>query len=64
MAIEPKNKTSNTLKLNGIIYKTSGNIVFQDPENNKYIHAESKLAEDMDDFIQNGMQAFLKKIKS
>jgi predicted heme/steroid binding protein len=57
-------KTKNKLTLDGVIYQTSGNIVFADPEENPFHLAQSALLEQMDDFVEHGMQTLLKKIKN
>ncbi len=64
MAKSNDGKTQNKLTLDGITYKTSGNIVFSDPEESPFHLAQSALLDQMDDFVEHGMQTLLKKIKS
>jgi hypothetical protein len=62
MAIDKTNKTPNTITLNGVTFKTGGNIVFKDSEDSPFYLAQSSLLEKMDGFLEHGMQLFLKKI--
>ena len=59
---------SSTLTLGGVIYKTTGNILFYDDEES-YVLAESSLLDKFDQAVQagileNGMQTLFRKIKS
>lgn len=65
MAIDKTNKTPkmpDTLTLNGVTFKTSGNIVFKDSEDSPFYLAQSSTLNKMDSFLEHGMQLFLKKI--
>ena len=62
MAKDKKNKTPDTLTINGVTFKTSGNIVFKDQEDSPFYLAQSSMLENFDGFLENGMQLFLKKI--
>ncbi|MFC1540724.1 hypothetical protein ACFL37_00380 [Candidatus Margulisiibacteriota bacterium] len=53
---------SNTITVDGVTFKTSGNIVFSDDEESPYYLAQSSLLEQFDGYLENGMQQFLKKI--
>lgn len=58
---------SSCLTINGITYKTSGNILFCESEEDGYIIAESPLLDKVDRAIQegileNGMQTLLRKV--
>jgi len=64
MAKNSSSKTQNKLTLEGVTYKTSGNIVFADPEENPFHLAQSALLDKMDDFVEHGMQTLLKKVKT
>ena len=57
-------KPQNKLTLDGITFKTSGNILFKDSDDNPFLLAQSPLLEKMDGFLEHGMQLFLKKIKT
>ena len=63
MSDKKPDNTSNTLNLDGKIYKTSGNIVFCDNDQDCYIIAQSTLLDDFDGILENGMQTLLKKFK-
>lgn len=63
MAIDKNNKASDTITLNGVTFKTGGNIVFKDLDESPFYLAQSSLLEKMDGFLEHGMQLFLKKIK-
>jgi hypothetical protein len=52
---------SNELTIGNIKFKTSGNIVFEDHQNNPFFLAESNLIDKMDNFLQKGIQMMLKK---
>jgi len=70
-----KNKTSeinqtcpsNSLTLNGVTYKTGGNIVFSDQAEGNYILAASPMLDNVDKAIEkgileNGMQMLMRKV--
>ena len=54
---------SNILTVNGLTFKTSGNIVFENSEESSYVIAESPLLEKMDGILDNGLQQLLKRLK-
>jgi hypothetical protein len=56
-------EVTNSLTLNGVTFKTSGNIVFESPEESPYVIAESPLLEKMDGILENGLQMLLKRLK-
>jgi hypothetical protein len=65
---QEKEANSSCLTLNGLVYKTSGNILFYETDETYYFMAESPMLEKIDQAIeggilQNGMCAFLKKLK-
>ena len=64
MITDKHENASNTITVDGITFKTSGNIVFSDPEENPYFLAQSSLLEKIDGLLENGMQQFLKKLKT
>lgn len=64
MLKENADKSKNSITLDGITFKTSGNIMFSDPQEIPYHLAQSKLLEKMDGMLEHGMQTLLKKIKS
>ena len=53
---------ANTLHLDGMVFKTSGNIQFHDHEENPFFLANSPVLEKMDCFLEHGMQMLMKKI--
>lgn len=57
-------KSQNKITLDGVTYKTSGNILFDDPNETPFHHAQSALLEKMDGFVEHGMQTLLKKLKT
>lgn len=57
-------KAQNKITLEGVIYKTSGNIVFDKDEDAPYHLAQSSLLEQMDNLLENGMRSLIKKIKT
>lgn len=66
---EKKNSNTNCLTIGDVIYKTAGNILFSDGEEDPYFLAESPVLEKMEKAIQvgileNGMQTFLRKISA
>lgn len=56
-------KEKNILTLQGLTFKTGGNIVFDESEGNSYYLAESTSLENYQESLENGLQSFLKKIK-
>lgn len=54
---------NNILILDGITFKTSGNIVFEEGEASYYL-AESPLLEKIDGIMEHGLQTLLRKLKS
>ena len=56
-------KENNILTLQGLTFKTGGNIVFDESEGNTYYLAESSTLENYHEALENGLQSFLKKIK-
>jgi len=59
---ENNQELSNTITVNGITFKTGGNIVFSDAEESKYYLAQNKHLAEMEGFLENGMQLLLKKM--
>ena len=64
-----KGEKNNCLTLNGVLYKTTGNIIFSDCEEGDYFIAESSLLDKIDKAIQdgileNGMGALVRKLKT
>ncbi len=57
-------KAQNKITLEGVTYKTSGNIVFDKDEDAPYCLAQSSLLKQMDNLLENGMQSLIKKIKT
>lgn len=57
-------KSSNKITLDGVTFKTSGNILFTDSEDNPFCLAQSALLEKMDGFLEHGMQILFKKLKA
>jgi hypothetical protein len=65
MIREDNEKPATTIiTVDGVTFKTSGNIVFSDPEENPFHLAQSSLLEKIDGYLENGMQQFLKKVTS
>lgn len=64
MTADGKDKAPNTIILNGVIFKTGGNIVFKDLDESPFYLAQSSILEKMECFLEQGMQLFLKKIKA
>lgn len=63
MAKDNIDKSQNKITLDGVTYKTSGNIIFDDSKEIPFYHAQSTLLEKMDGFVEHGMQTLIKKIK-
>ncbi|OGB87719.1 hypothetical protein A3H09_00165 [Candidatus Falkowbacteria bacterium RIFCSPLOWO2_12_FULL_45_13] len=61
MRAEYKEQTSNTITIEGVIYKTSGNILFAGSEEKSFFLAQSDLLENMNTLLENGIHSFLKK---
>ncbi|MFH1541491.1 MAG: hypothetical protein ABIE84_00170 [bacterium] len=61
MEIKEEIEITNTLTVDGVTYKTSGNIVFEADTENPFIMAQSTILEKLDCFIENGMRQLLKK---
>lgn len=61
MHTEYKEPASNTITIEGIVYKTSGNILFADTEEKSFFLAQSDLLESMDALLENGMHSLIKK---
>jgi len=59
-----KQKTDNIITINGVTFKTQGNIVFSGSEDEHYILAEGSHLEQMEGMLEHGMQTLLKKVKS
>ncbi|NQT29654.1 MAG: hypothetical protein HQ596_03690 [Candidatus Saganbacteria bacterium] len=55
------NKDPNKITVDGLTFKTEGNIVFSDVDENPFHLAQSPLLDDMDSLLENGMALFLKK---
>ncbi|MFC1511016.1 hypothetical protein ACFL5U_01350 [Candidatus Margulisiibacteriota bacterium] len=53
----------NILTIDGITFRTSGNIVFESVEDNPFHLAQSQLLEKIDALMENGMQMLMKKFK-
>jgi hypothetical protein len=51
----------NTLHIEGVFYRTSGNIVFSDTEENPFYLAKSAVLDQLDGYLENGMHMLLKK---
>lgn len=62
--IKDKNEPrTNTLNLDGIVYKTSGNILFHKDEEDVFITAQSSLLDNIDGILENGMLTVMRKLK-
>ena len=55
---------SSTITLNGVTYKTNGNIVFDGQLEDEYFIAESTTLDNIDSYLEHGMQTLLKKVKT
>ena len=64
MTTKAKDNNANSLLLDGVLFKTSGNIVFNDPDESPYYLAEGSHLEKIEGMLEHGMQMLLKKIKS
>lgn len=58
-----KTENKNTITVDGITFKTSGNIVFSDSTENEFLLAQNSQLDKMENLLENGMQTLLKKIK-
>jgi hypothetical protein len=54
---------SNQITVNGLTFKTGGNIVFSDTDDSAYFLAEGSQLDKMEGLLEHGMQMLLKKIK-
>lgn len=52
---------SNIITLNGITFKTNGNILFSDCDESPFHLAQSPLLKTLDGILEHGMQMLLKK---
>lgn len=59
-----ENTPSNTLTLEGITFRTSGNILFQDSAESEFFLAESPMLKKLDSFLEHGMEIFMRRIGS
>lgn len=57
-------RATNIITVEGVIFKTSGNIVFSDTEENPFYLAQSSLLEKIDGCLENGMQQLLQKLST
>ena len=64
MAKDKIDKAPNKITLNGITFKTKGNIIFGDSDEKNFHLAQSALLEKMDGVLEHGLQMLLKKIKA
>ncbi|KPJ68924.1 hypothetical protein AMJ44_05120 [candidate division WOR-1 bacterium DG_54_3] len=64
MLKDDTDKAQNKLTLDGITFKTSGNILFKDSKENPFLLAQSTLLEKVDGLLEHGMQMLFKKIKT
>ncbi|OGC25412.1 hypothetical protein A2291_00720 [candidate division WOR-1 bacterium RIFOXYB2_FULL_42_35] len=60
---EKKEPKTNTLTLNGVVYKTSGNILFHNEEGDVFVTAQSDLLEHIDGIMEDGMMTLMRKLK-
>ena len=63
------NKETSCLTIGNTTFKTSGNIIFSDGDEDRYYIAENSVLEKIDKAIQNGivengMQSLLKKARA
>ena len=59
---------TDSITINGVTYKTAGNILFASEKEGDYLLAESTLLNKLDevakkDFLENGMHSLLKRFK-
>jgi len=58
-----KTENNNTITVEGITFKTSGNIVFSDSTESEYLLAQNSQLDKMENLLENGMHTLLKKLK-
>ncbi|MBN2058162.1 MAG: hypothetical protein JW782_05155 [Candidatus Saganbacteria bacterium] len=63
MSANTQERAASTITINGVTFKTSGNIVFQDGEENAYYLAEPSKLDQLEGMLEHGMQMLLKKVK-
>ena len=56
-------KRSNTLTIDGVTFKTSGNITFPESEETHFCIAHSAILDEMNAALENGMHSLMKKCK-
>ena len=56
-----KKQAASKLQLNGVVYKTNGNIQFKQTD---FVLASSTLLKDIDGIVENGLQTLLRKLKT
>ena len=54
---------ASTLQVDGVTFKTSGNILFDTDEQNPFYLASSQILEKLDCYLEHGMQMLLKRVK-
>ena len=64
MIMKEADSTSNIITLEGVTFKTSGNIIFQDAEEASYFLAQSSVLEKMEGVLEHGLQILLRKAKT
>ena len=57
-------KSLNIITIDGVTFKTEGNITFSDSEEDRYYLAQGSQLEKMQGMLEHGMQMLLKKIKT
>ena len=53
----------NTIVVDGVIFRTGGNILFGDPAETPYYLAEGSKLEKIEGIVEHGWQTLLKKLK-
>jgi hypothetical protein len=61
MLMDFEKLASNVLTLDGIVFKTSGNILFSDSEEGSYYLAQNSRLEKIEGLTENGMNTLMKK---
>ncbi|MBU0671476.1 MAG: hypothetical protein KJ732_00440 [Candidatus Margulisbacteria bacterium] len=56
--------SSSSVTVNGVTFKTGGNIVFAESDDASYYLAEGSQLEKIEGMLEHGMQMLLKKIKN
>ena len=56
-----ENSGSNVLTLEGLVFKTNGNILFSDSDDCPYHIAQNSRLEKIEGLLENGMSSLLKK---